>query len=168
MLTLAGKTREELAALFEYSVVTGRVYRKVARSNRPAGEEVGTLDGKGYYHVSVGKKFIRLHRMIVFLVTGELPRAVDHVNHCRTCNAWHNIRSADFKGNAGNSSLSSRNTPGVKGVSLNRKSGWWHAQIKINGKQTYLGRRQTIAEAALLYEAAARKHFGDFAHVATN
>lgn len=168
MLTLADKTREELAALFEYSVVTGRVYRKVARSNRRAGEQVGTVDGKGYYHVSVGKRFIRLHRLIVFLVTGDLPVAVDHRNHVRLCNAWHNLRAADFKGNAGNSSLSSRNTSGIKGVSYQTKSGKWHAQIKINGKQTYLGRRDTPEEAAVLYEAAARKHFGEFAHVATD
>lgn len=168
MLTLAGKTREELAALFEYSVVTGRVYRKVKRAQQPAGKRVGTVDGKGYLHVAMERRFILLHRLAVFLLTGELPKQVDHANRDKNCNGWHNLRPCTAKGNAGNSSLSSRNTSGIKGVSQNGKTGYWHAQIKINGKQTYLGRRRTPEEAAVLYEAAARKHFGEFAHVIVN
>lgn len=168
MLTLAGKTREELAALFDYSVVTGRVYRKVARGTAAAGVRVGTVDGKGYMHVVIDRRFALLHRLALFLVTGELPKQVDHRNHVRICNAWHNLRPCTAKGNAGNSSLPSHNTSGIKGVSRNGKTGYWHAQIKINGKQTYLGRRRTPEDAAVLYEAAARKHFGEFAHAATD
>jgi hypothetical protein len=168
MLTLAGKTREELAALFDYSVVTGRVYRKVKRAQQPAGKRVGTVDGKGYLHVAMNGRFILLHRLAVFLLTGELPKQVDHANRDRRCNSWHNLRAADAQRNAGNSGLASHNTSGFKGVSYQTKSGKWHAQIKINGKQTYLGRRDTPEEAAVLYEAAARKHFGEFAHVVVN
>jgi hypothetical protein len=43
-----------------------------------------------------------------------------------------------------------------------KKKNKWDARIKINGKQVYLGRRSSAAEAALLYEAAARQHFGEF------
>lgn len=164
-VTLAGKTREELAELFEYSIVTGRVYRKVKRAQQPAGAQVGTVDGKGYLHVAVNRRFALLHRLAVFLVTGELPRQVDHRDHRKQNNAWHNLRPCNAKGNAGNSSLSRKNTSGLKGVSLNSRSGMWHAQIKINGKQTYLGRRADPIEAARLYDAAARLHFGEFAHV---
>lgn len=162
---LQGFTREYLGTLFDYSVVTGRVYRRVARSNIPAGALVGTLDGKGYLHVSVGKKFIRLHRLVVFLVTGELPVQIDHKNHVRVCNAWHNLRPCTAKGNAGNSGIPGHNTSGLRGVSRNSRSGLWHAQIKIAGKQTYLGRSPDPVIAARLYDAAARKHFGEFAHV---
>lgn len=165
MLTLAGKTREELAELFEYSIVTGRVYRKIKRAQQPAGIEVGTVDGKGYLHVAVERRFVLLHRLAVFLLTGELPRQVDHHNHDRRNNAWHNLRPCTAKGNAGNSSLSRKNTSGLKGVSMNTRSAKWHAQIKINGKQTYLGRRDCPIEAARLYDAAARLHFGEFANV---
>ena len=166
-MTLHGFSRDFLEALFDYSIVTGKVYRRVARSNRPAGEVVGTVDGKGYLHVSVGKRFIRLHQLALFLVAGEQPQQIDHANHARLCNAWHNLRPCTARFNAGNSGIHAHNTSGFRGVSRNTKSGKWHAQLKINGKQTYLGRRDTAEEAALLYNAAAVKHFGEFAHVNT-
>lgn len=165
MLTLQGFTREYLASLFDYSIVTGKVYRKVKRSSQPAGREVGTKDGKGYLHVSVNKKFIRLHRLALFLVTGKLPLQIDHADHIKTHNAWHNIRPCDACRNSGNSGIAKHNTSGLRGVSLNSQSGMWHAQIKIHGKQTYLGRRLDPVEAARLYDAAAIEHFGEFAHV---
>lgn len=165
MRTLAGKTRDELAALFDYSIVTGKVYRRVKRAQQAAGVQVGTIDGKGYLHVAMERRFILLHRLAVFLLTGELPKQVDHHDRRKTNNAWHNLRPCTARGNAGNSGIHAHNTSGLRGVSLNTRSGKWHAQIKINGKQTYLGRRDTPVEAARLYDAAAIKHFGEFAHV---
>lgn len=54
---------------------------------------------------------------------------------------------------------------GVKGVSWHRASGKYTAQIQANGRKTYLGTFDTIAEAAAAYERAAREQHGSFARV---
>jgi hypothetical protein len=163
MTTLQGFGFDFLSSLFSYDKVTGAITRKVGRSNKSAGEVVGTVDGKGYLHVSVCKKFIRLHRLAWFLVEGEVPSEIDHVNRNRLDNQWANLRACTQQQNTGNSGIPSHNTSGLRGVSKNLKSGLWHAQIKINGKQTYLGRFQDPIEASWVYDEAAAKHFGAFA-----
>jgi len=162
---LAGYSRETLMSLFDYDPLTGIVTRRTARSNRPAGEVVGSIDGKGYLHVSVGKRFIRLHRLAWFMYFGTLPAALDHINGDRRDNRLTNLRPCNQHQNSGNTGLSRHNTSGVKGVSYNNRTHFWHAQIKINGKQTYLGRFTTKDEAALAYDIAAIRHFGPFARI---
>lgn len=160
---LQGFTREYLLQLFSYDPETGAITRRIARSNMPAGALVGTGDGKGYLHVSIAKKFVRLHRLAYFLHTGETPRGVDHKDRNRRNNAFSNLRPATCTDNAGNSGVLPQNTSGFRGVSRNTRSGKWHAQIKLQGKQTYLGRFDTPEEAARCYDIAAREHFGGFA-----
>lgn len=163
--TLQGFSKAYLHSLFSYNSRTGLITRRVARSNSvKVGDIVGSLDGKGYLHVSVDKKFIRLHRLAYFLFYGIAPTLVDHVNRKRTDNRIVNLRMTSNKTNVGNSGLSCRNTSGVKGVSFNTRRQKWHAQIKIDGKQTYLGSSTSKVVAAKLYKAAAKKHF---AHVDT-
>ena len=163
---LNGFTREFLSGLFSYNPRTGEILRRMDRSpNAKAGQKVGTVDGKGYLHVSVLKKFVRLHRLAFFLQTGETPLEIDHIDRDRTNNTWQNLRPALRKDNVGNSAPGVANTSGFKGVSYNKRGRVWHAQIKINGKQTYLGRSRDPLIAARLYDKAAVEHFGEFAYV---
>jgi hypothetical protein len=163
-LTLQGFTREFLASLFAYDPTTGLITRRVTRAaNAKAGDVVGTVDGKGYLHVNLLGKFIRSHRLAWFLTHGEVPYHIDHCDNAKTNNRIDNLRPCDEKGNAGNASSNPRNISGYRGVSRNNRSGKWHAQIKINGKQTYLGRFDNPGEAAMAYDIAAVRHFGEFA-----
>lgn len=155
---LHGFTRSFLCGMFSYDPATGLVTRK-----DKAASIVGTVDGKKYLHVSVYKKFIRLHQLAWFITHGWCPRALDHKNNDRTDNRLSNLRPANPKQNAGNIRAPAHNTSGFKGASLNTRSGKWHAQIKLNGKQTYLGRFDTPEEAARVYDAAAVAHFGEYA-----
>lgn len=165
MKTLQGFSHEYLASLFAYDALTGVVTRKIWRNNKKAkaGDVVGSVDGKGYLHVAVEGKFIRVHRLGYFLATGEVPKSIDHADRVKTNNALINLRPCVQRENSGNSGIHRHNTSGFRGVSLNSRSGKWCAQIKINGKQTYLGRFETPQEAARCYDAAAREHFGAFA-----
>ena len=163
-MALQGFSREFLCSLFSYDPDTGIVRRRVRRSSQLAGKAVGMVDGKGYLHVNVDKRFIRLHRLVWFMETGQVPQAgIDHRNNIRTDNRWVNLREAGQHGNSGNISIPSHNTSGFKGVSKNSRSGMWHVQIKKFGKQTYVGRYHDIRAAALVYNHAAEQHFGEFA-----
>lgn len=162
-MRLQGFEREYLASLFAYDPDTGVVTRSVERGHHPAGAPVGTVDGKGYLHVNVDGKFVRIHRLAYFLHTGEVPAGIDHDNGVRFDNRFLNLRPCNQSGNSGNIGRPSHNTSGYKGVSRQARSGKWHAQIKVFGRQTYLGRDESPHVAALLYNAAAVDHFGEFA-----
>ena len=56
------------------------------------------------------------------------------------------------------------NTSGFRGVSFKRQTGRWVAVIIVNQKQIHLGYFDDKHEAALVYNKAARKHFGPKAY----
>lgn len=154
----------EAQRLFCYDPETGVLTRRITTSsNALAGAVVGTVDGKGYLHVSIRKRFYRVHRICFLLAHGWCPPEVDHRDRNRQNNREANLRPGTRRGSSGNTGRPKHNTSGFKGVSRNTRTGKWHAQIKVGGKQTYLGRRDTPEEAARLYDAAACEHFGDFA-----
>ena len=50
-----------------------------------------------------------------------------------------------------------------KGVTLEKKSGKWIAQIRIDGKRKYLGIFTSEEEAAMAYDLKAEEAHGEFA-----
>ena len=105
------------------------------------------------------------HRLAWFLVKGSVPKQIDHEDTDKLNNRFRNLRPCTCKGNAGNANIHRHNTSGYRGVSLNAQSGFYHAQIKVYGKQTYLGRSRDPREAARIYDVAAKAHFGAFARL---
>lgn len=168
-MTLQGFSHALLSSLFDYDPLTGVVTRRVSVSGRgtkcQAGSEVGSVDGKGYLHVMVRGKFIRLHRLAFFLAYKRTPDLIDHVDCDRVNNRLVNLRPSNPTRNAGNARKCANNKSGFRGVSQNSRSGKWHAQIKLNGKQTYLGRFDSPQDAAVRYNLAAVKHFGESARL---
>jgi ribosomal protein S19 len=165
MKTFRGFSHDYLSSLFKYNRRTGVLTRRIAVGPYAVGTPVGTVDGKGYLHVSVKRKLLLVHRLAYFLVTQEEPKYVDHKNGDRQDNRLSNLRACTQSQNCGNSKLHAHNTSGYRGVSFIAASRKWHAQIKVFGKQTYLGRFDTPLEAARCYDQAARKHFGSFARL---
>ena len=90
-------SQEYLVGLFDYSPITGLLYRKVRRGHQHVGTPVGTTRGDGYRVVDIhGKKF-KTSRIIWRMVTGDDPgdMDVDHANRIRDNDAWHNLRLLD-------------------------------------------------------------------------
>ncbi|OAM77716.1 GIY-YIG nuclease family protein [Devosia elaeis] len=56
------------------------------------------------------------------------------------------------------------NSSGYKGVSFDKQSGKWLAQIQVEKKTKHLGRHLTREAAAEAYDRAARMYFGDNAY----
>jgi hypothetical protein len=139
------------------------------RANRPsyiyATRTVRVTPGRG------GKKTdLSLHRFVMGCEPGD-GQVVDHINgdplDCRR----ENLRLTDHRGNATNvTSSKNQKAGGYKGVAWNPRAKKWQAsicagEVKANGKrrQLYLGCFTDPVAAARAYDAAATKHFGDFA-----
>ena len=129
-----------------------------------AGSTAGTLQ-KGYCRISVHARRHSAHRLAWLLVHGEWPDGdVDHIDGNRLNNRIANLRLATRSQNLANARKSNRNTSGLKGVSWNKKSQRWMAQICADNHRLYLGLFDTPEEAHAAYLAAAHEHFGTFAH----
>lgn len=133
-------------------------------NTRYAGKRTGCLGPDGYVYVGINNRARLAHRVIWCLVYGEWPPfEVDHHNLKKSDNRLENLRSATHAENKKNVAKSKKSTTGFKGVTYNKQNGKYQAQIKTNGKYTFLKYHDTPEEAHRAYcEAAARLH-GEFA-----
>lgn len=120
------------------------------------------VDGK------LRQRSVFLHR---FLAGAAADVLVDHRNGDGLDNRRENLRETDHRGNSTNVVHSKRQKlGGFKGVTWNKTAQKWQAsicggEIKANGKrrQLYLGVFSDPIAAARAYDAAALKHFGEYA-----
>jgi hypothetical protein len=119
-----------------------------------AGRTEPNINGK---HVA-----ILMHREIM-----KTPKGmdVDHINGDGLDNRRINLRNCTRSQNLMNKKVGERNTSGYKGVCLDAVRKKWRSYIFVGGKQEFLGRHGTPIEAAQTYNAAAMKHFGEFARL---
>lgn len=102
-----------------------------------------------------------MHRVILGLEKGD-PK-VDHVNHNGLDNRRKNLRLATNAENAAHRRKSSNSPRRFKGVSLPERCRHWRSEIRVNRQRILLGNFVTEEEAAMRYNIAARKFFGEFA-----
>ena len=93
----------------------------------------------------------------------------NHYDHC-DCDGLHNwrknIRPATQRQNLGNSRKRGGNCSSkFKGVYWDKPRAKWHSSIQVYKKTVHLGRFDNEPEAALAYDAAARRVFGEFARL---
>lgn len=157
-------TQERLKELFDYR--EGNLIWKITKSaTAPKGTIAGSVNARGHVNLQVDKKLYAAHQLVFMYHKGYIPKEIDHVNGVKTDNRIENLRECTSSQNKGNIGLLRNNKTGYRGVSFNNRSQKFHAQIKINGKQTYLGRYDDPKEAARVYNQAAKEHFGDFAYL---
>ena len=101
------------------------------------------------------QKLVYMHQKILGAIR------VDHKDGNGLNNQRYNLRSCTQQQNCGNTKLSKRNSSGFKGVTEKTK-GRWSAQIEVDRKQLHLGMFSSKEEAALVYQEAAEKYFGEF------
>ncbi len=89
----------------------------------------------------------------------------DHINGDGLDNRRCNLRPASPAENHHNVFMYPNNTTGFKGVSFDKQTLRWAANIKVDGVQIWLGRHDSPEAAALAYDNAAREHHGEFARL---
>lgn len=106
--------------------------------------------------------YIKMHRALMEATQGL---DIDHINHDKLDNRRINLRLCTRTQNQQNHKLQKNSTSGYKGVNFHKQNNIWRAQIRIDRKHTHLGCFNTKEEAAIAYNKAATKHFGEFAYL---
>jgi hypothetical protein len=118
-------------------------------------------ENQGYAVRSNGRAAtLSMHRLIIGAVDGQY---VDHINGNPLDNRRSNLRACTNAENSWNAKKQKRSKSPLKGITLNKSTGKFRAQIMINYKKINLGDYPTPEEAARVYDVAARQHFGAFA-----
>jgi hypothetical protein len=92
---------------------------------------------KAYARAWINGRREYMHRL---LCNGDL---VDHVNQNGLDNRRNNLREATKSLNTINSKIRSDNKTGYRGVVLNKKTGKYQAEYKLDGSRHYLGLFET-------------------------
>lgn len=105
-------------------------------------------------------EYIYMHRLILNAKNDEV---VDHVDRNRLINLKNNLRITNNFGNARNASIAKNNTSGITGVTFNKRSSKWIAQITINYQNKRLGSYKNKEDAICARLRAEKQYFGEFA-----
>lgn len=113
-----------------------------------------TPNGHGYIlcKMTVDKKLIKVlgHQLVWFLINGDSPSMIDHIDRNRANNRIVNLRIADSK-------LNARNVIG-KGYSWRKDRFKWVARIIIDSGMKRLGSFDTEEESHAAYLLAKQKY----------
>lgn len=145
------KDMQDILDFVRYDHSCGNLYWKALTkgSNANVGDECGNgrkrKDGYKQFQFK-GKKYLT-HRVIYFIITGERPSMIDHIDGNRSNNVASNLREADNSRNRMNSKIAKNNTSGVKGVSFHISKNRWVSSIKKQGKLVHSKVFKTLDEA---------------------
>jgi len=157
----------EASELFSYDSETGIFTKKTSYkgSRGSIGDVAGTTHKKGYRELSATvnkvRKKLKAHRVAWFMVHGELPDQVDHINQDRGDNRMVNLRACTNGQNKINTGIAKNNTSGHKCIGYydekGRNNKW---MVKITKDKKVFRRWYSTLEEAIV----ARDVFYDVAH----
>jgi len=152
--TRAHFTRQLLLELFSYDPHSG------AFCWNDSGDEVLKVNNCGYRWAWVDGHALLVHRAAWRMQTGDWPaQMVDHIDRCKTNNAWTNLRLAGHSLNSQNVFDPTRtNKSGFRGVSIDERvrSKPFKAAIVIDGVRRHLGCFASPVDAHAAYLKAKR------------
>lgn len=120
-------------------------------------------DGYAERYTSSGTR--RLHREVfeASCHPGRKHGHIDHKNHNKLDNRKENLRFCTNSQNHANAPKQKREDATSKYKGVGRKRNKWRARIEVEGRQKSLGSFAREDVAALAYDMAATRYFGEFA-----
>lgn len=127
-------------------------------------------DGAVYRtYVGTQVSFHNRFKTVAVSLANEVMRTTrvmyDHKDRNPLNHAHDNLRKCTSSQNMANRPKFTVGSSKYKGVSLQKKAKTWRASIKVNGDYIVLGSFKVEAEAAIAYNRAAIKYFGEFAYL---
>jgi hypothetical protein len=119
--------------------------------------------GNFYAYTNKNRKKVSMHRMV--MDEHSKVTHIDHLDSDGLNNQKHNLRRCSNQQNHFNMSSSKGGTSKYKGVYFDKSRNKWAAEITLSGKKIYLGRFDNETLAAVKYNTAAIKYFGEFANL---
>lgn len=112
-------------------------------------------------YVNGKREYLYLSRYLAGLKFGD-KRRCDHKNHDTLDNRMENLRICLHSQNMQNRRKSRKNKSGFKGVFYYKRDKKWRSEICFNNKKYHIGSFNSKKEAAIAYNNAAKKFFGEF------
>lgn len=118
--------------------------------------------GNGYAYYTNNKvtprQTVKMHQLL-----NPNWKMTDHKDRNKLNNRRNNFRRCNSKQNNRNRSKRSGTSSIYKGVRWDKSRDKWLAGIEVLGKSKTLGRFISERDAAMAYDTAAKKYFGEFA-----
>jgi hypothetical protein len=153
-------TQERLKELFRYDSGTGDFFRLVTTSHNAKEGDIAGCNSRGYLVFSIDGKLYFAHRLAWMYMTGSMPdKHIDHINGIKNDNRFANLRDITNALNTQNTRVARpcNKSTRLLGATLDKRRGIYRAQIKLNGKNIFLGDYQTAELAHSAYIEAKRK-----------
>lgn len=159
-------TAARLREMLSYDPVTGLfAWRCRRNSTTLRGAIAGYVGRKGRRIIGIDGRTYLAHRLVWLYVYGRWPDPeIDHENTDQSDNRLTNLREASSGQNKANVGLRADNTSGFKGISLDRRTGRWRAEVQHKGRRIFLGTHATPEQAHAAYLRGALTYHGTFAN----
>ena len=157
-------TAEQARELLHYDPETGVFTWRVAKGRKSKGMLAGCINHYGYIQIGIDGTRYKAHRIAFLITNGSWPSEhIDHINGIRDDNRIANLREASQSINMQNLLRPMEgNTSGFLGVCWDKEKQSFLAQIRVKGKNKFLGRFADPAEAHAAYLDAKRQlHAGN-------
>ena len=123
-----------------------------------------SVDRAGYGQFGSGGTMVRAHRYAYREARGRLPAVLDHRCHNPACVRPTHLRPASgVQNNRHRSGAPRSSSTGVRGVTVERRTGRYAAHVTDGGRQIHLGTFATVEDAADAAAAKRAELWGTFA-----